>query len=106
MKAWGTAGLYVVNDGCGVVLEEGQIPYDACILWEMQQLWKLGVETGCSCCGHGQREAVIGVNGEDSRELMEALGYEPAEAIHQGCVDTCVKYWFRARSRLNCKRGD
>lgn len=52
---------------------------DHCIVPELRALWDKGVETLCSCCGHGQDEkAFIRVRAE-SAPIMDALGYERYE---------------------------
>ena len=79
--------------------------FDACVLWELQRLWQQGVETACSCCGHGRREPVIGVNDEENRTKMLALGYRETTPLFPHCGD-CVPYFFRAQSSQMCDRSD
>lgn len=52
---------------------------DRCIVPELQMLWAKGIETVCSCCGHGDdNEAYIRVKSEYV-PLMLKMGYEPYE---------------------------
>lgn len=52
---------------------------DRCIVPELRALWTLGVETLCSCYGHGMDEkAYIRVKPEWA-PLMLKMGYEPYE---------------------------
>ena len=49
---------------------------ERCVAQELSDLWKEGIETVCSCCGHGRDEkAYIRVKAECA-EKMEALGYQ------------------------------
>jgi hypothetical protein len=48
---------------------------DVCIALEISNLWKMGVKTCNSCCGHGKLPASIVVY-EESIEKMVELGYE------------------------------
>ncbi|MCC8063696.1 MAG: hypothetical protein LIO70_01260 [Clostridiales bacterium] len=55
---------------------------DLCIEEELLALKLCGVHTVNSCCGHGNRQlASILVAGEESRDMMQALGYEMVGAV-------------------------
>lgn len=52
---------------------------DNCVVKELYQLWGQGIETVCSCCGHGLDEkAFIRVKKASERQML-SLGYEPYE---------------------------
>lgn len=49
---------------------------DKCILGELQWLWKQGIRTCCSCCGHGLAyNAFITVEKKYEEKMIE-LGYK------------------------------
>ena len=48
---------------------------DCCLACEIAWLWKHGVITSGSCCGHGIMAAMINVQ-DESIKKMEELGYE------------------------------
>lgn len=50
------------------------IGVDACLVEELQRLWRAGIRTVGSCCGHGRTSGYIQVLDEDAPR-MEALGY-------------------------------
>jgi len=50
---------------------------DACLVSEIWELWRQGIRTTGSCCGHNQGPAYIGVVDEDIPK-MKALGYKVA----------------------------
>lgn len=58
------------DDGRGICV-------DACIAREVQDLWREGITTTGSCCGHGAHPAFIGVIDADIPR-MKAMGYEVA----------------------------
>lgn len=61
-------------DGSDKVFKD--IYIERCILPELKALWKQGIKTKCSCCGHGVPfNAFITVEKEFA-EKMEAMGYE------------------------------
>ena len=51
------------------------ISMDRCIVEEIQFLWKLGIVTIESCCGHNLLDACILVSQDDIPRMRE-LGYE------------------------------
>ena len=63
---------------------------DYCIVPELKKLWKHGVCTICSCCGHGDVDAAYIRVDALSADKMRELGYvqyEPHECIfHSGSV--------------------
>lgn len=59
-------GCYTMRDTLAI---------DACVLPEIAFLWRLGIVTTGSCCGHNQQPGYIGVAREDVPR-MEALGYQ------------------------------
>ena len=52
----------------------GNLCLDRCIVVEIQQLWKRGVVTYGSCCGHHFHPGMFNVN-QDDVERMKAWGY-------------------------------
>lgn len=50
------------------------VSIDACLVPEIARLWKLGIRTEESCCGHNKVTGYICVLDEDA-EKMTALGY-------------------------------
>ena len=66
-----------------IIISENQLVritnIDRCVLPELKELWALGIETTCSCCGHGDNEkAYIRVKNEYMTKMLD-LGYEPYE---------------------------
>lgn len=51
------------------------IGVDVCLALELSHLWKAGVVTTGSCCGHGRLEPTFCVRPE-SIEAMRGLGYQ------------------------------
>lgn len=49
---------------------------DRCVAEEVQSLWALGVVTTGCCCGHGITTGYIGVEGQESLDIMAKLKYE------------------------------
>ena len=112
MTGYGADGLYVSGEGkeygCKIQLpgkEECGL-FDACILYELTELWRQGIKTKCSCCGHGEIDARIAV-ADECVSAIEALGYERCEPLEYGCVtvggDGCCRHWYKAKSKLICK---
>lgn len=71
-----------------------------CIEWcvspELLELWQQGIQTVCSCCGHGKdEESYIRVRDEYA-DAMRALGYERYEP-HE-CVIYRNSAAFRAKN--------
>jgi len=67
-----------------------------CVSSELLELWQRGIQTVCSCCGHGNDErAYIRVKAEYAGAMRE-LGYEPWEphrcVIHTDTVAFRAKY--------------
>jgi hypothetical protein len=48
---------------------------DSCIVPEVAGLWRLGVQTIESCCGHNRLRGYVAVREEDDSKMVE-LGYE------------------------------
>ena len=62
--------------GDRIIAHEG---IDHCISDELHKLWEAGIETVCSCCGHGDdSRAFIRVKREYADRML-AMGYEPYE---------------------------
>ena len=61
---------------------------ERCIAPELQALWDRGIETVCSCCGHGADEKAYIRVPDRFAETMEALGYQRLEMhkclFHEG----------------------
>lgn len=58
-------------------LKEGlsdKICIDPCIIEEIQELWKLGIETHGCCCGHNKVESFVNVHEKDIYKMIK-LGY-------------------------------
>ncbi|AXQ69408.1 hypothetical protein HOU02_gp317 [Caulobacter phage CcrBL9] len=49
---------------------------DRCLLDEIEGLWRLGVVTVESCCGHNQASGYIAV-ASGHEPIMRAMGYQP-----------------------------
>lgn len=89
-----------------VVVPGGEVAHEmeACIVDELKDLWKQGVRTVCSCCGHGDdRMAYIRVDAP-SAPKMEALGYVQTELhkclFHAGSVAFHPKYITARRKNM------
>lgn len=59
---------------------------DACILGELQELWRRGVRTTGSCCGHGKTFGFVSVVRADA-EIMRTLGYRELDPEHTCCPE-------------------
>lgn len=66
------ANFIPVNIGDGY---KEKITMDACISYEVRDLWKKGIRTLGCCCGHGRLLGFIQVVEEDIPK-MEHLGYQ------------------------------
>lgn len=66
------ANFIPVNIGDGY---KEKITMDACISYEVRDLWKKGIRTLGCCCGHGRLLGFIQVVEEDIPK-MEDLGYQ------------------------------
>lgn len=54
---------------------------DNCILVEILGLWKQGIQTTESCCGHNKVQGYISVlETPENFEKMKELGYEPYQS--------------------------
>lgn len=76
---------------------------DRCIVPELKALWAQGIETICSCCGHGNDErSYIRVPAEEAGKML-ALGYEPYEMhaceIWPGAVAFRAKHTAEERAK-------
>lgn len=60
---------------------------DACVLGELQELWRLGVQTRGSCCGHGKGFGYIQVDGPRDAVVMRHLGYQELSGEHILCPE-------------------
>lgn len=69
---------------------------DVCLEEELLYLNSIGVETINSCCGHGNFDlAVILVYGNNSRSIMESMGYE---LINDVCEYNIT--WWKPKSNF------
>lgn len=121
MTGHGVAGAFYVTGegkefGCKIQLCKHKDTdlfdglFDACLLWELEQLWSKGIKTECSCCGHSESYAKIAVS-KESCAAIEALGYEKCEPISEGCFKvggsgSCCCHWYAAKSRKMCMEGN
>lgn len=71
---------------------------DYCLEDELFELWKAGIHTISSCCGHGKVPPYIQVLKGDSVKKMEELGY--VEIINN-CCNTDNKA-YRPKTYLPC----
>lgn len=62
---------------------------DFCLEDELFQLWRSGVHTIGSCCGHGIMQPYIQVLGGDSVKKMHELGYEELPVDEHGNGVNC-----------------
>lgn len=49
---------------------------DACMVPEVAELWRQGIRTVESCCGHNQKHGYVAVEDEFFHQMI-ALGYAP-----------------------------
>ena len=72
---------------------------DLCLEQELFELWKSGVHTISSCCGHGSVPPYIQVLNGDSVQKMHELGYKeiPNEAFPENPYPS-----FRPKTYLPC----
>lgn len=81
-----------------------EVPVDACLADEIQELWSKGIHTDGCCCGHGVNDGYISVWGEHIEE-MEKMGYKrPNIPLQQGCE----KYYFKPKTtnHILAEKGD
>jgi len=71
---------------------------DPCVRPELEALWAQGIETVCSCCGHGNQDAAFIVVDEAYRADMESQGYAQAPMKYEHCAD-CGAF-FRPKQRM------
>ena len=64
-------------EDAGIMLE-----IDRCIAPEVEWLWRQGIATYCSCCGHKAEVGYILVSQNDA-ERMKSLGYEVHPTHHK-----------------------
>lgn len=73
---------------------------ERCILNELKWLWKQGIKTHCSCCGHGLAyNAFITVEKEYKDKMLE-LGYESPPDLLEVCDNCDVGVMFTPKSVL------
>lgn len=83
---------------CAGAIEEVLI--EKCILTEVQSLWKMGIKTHCSCCGHGlPYQAFITVE-KGYEKQMEELGYESPPDLLEVCENCDVGTMYIPKSVL------
>lgn len=54
------------------------VDIDVCLVSEIKKLWKQGIKTDESCCGHNKAPAYIAVCDQESQRKMRKMGYEDA----------------------------
>ena len=52
----------------------GKISIDPCIVEEINNLWRLGITTYGSCCGHNKADSFVNVSDKDIQTMIN-LGY-------------------------------
>ena len=62
---------------------------DFCLEAELFDLWKQGIITVGSCCGHGQKHGFIQVIGGESVKKMHELGYKQIPVDKHGYGKNC-----------------
>lgn len=72
---------------------------DMCLEGEIYELWKVGVHTVSSCCGHGRVPPYIQVIGGESVKKMHELGY--VQIKNETCPDN-PDTAYRAKTYLPC----
>ncbi len=55
-----------------------KISIDKCIVEKIKDLWKQGIMTYGSCCGHFEKQGMVNVSEKDSRKMLK-LGYKKYE---------------------------
>lgn len=70
---------------------------DTCLQSELHDLWRVGVSTIGSCCGHGRKQAFIQVTSKDVQKMHE-LGYKQKE--DDGSADGQETYVFVPKTYL------
>lgn len=72
---------------------------DLCLEAEIHELWKAGVHTISSCCGHGRVPPYIQVLNGESVQKMHELGY--IQIKNEACPDNPYPA-YRAKTYLPC----
>lgn len=72
---------------------------DACLEKELYELWRLGVHTVSSCCGHGRVPPYIQVLHGESVKKMHELGYVKIQ--NEACPDN-PNPAYRPKTYLPC----
>lgn len=70
---------------------------DTCLQSELHELWRVGVSTTGSCCGHGKKQAYIQVTSKDVQKMHE-LGY--VRLPDDGSSDGIETYCFKPKTYL------
>lgn len=88
---------------CSIKLPfSSNVPFcDFCLEEELYNLWKTGIHTVSSCCGHGRVPPYIQVLKGDSVKKMKELGYIKIE--NEVCNNENVV--FRPKAYLPCFRS-
>lgn len=81
---------------CDVKFDPNKSGIDRCVLPELEELWKKGIETTCSCCGHGEPDTAWIVVKTNYRQKMIDLGYKERHPKYYDC--SCGTF-FRAKLR-------
>lgn len=77
---------------CGVIVPfPSHFCCDFCLEDELFQLWRCGVHTTGSCCGHGIMQPYIQVLDGESVQKMHELGYEKLPVDEHGNGVNCYK---------------
>lgn len=78
------------SEQCIVEYKEKRIQCDPCLVGELVSLWRVGIETVESCCGHNRVNGYISVRRKHV-ERMKDLGYQKcwnAELFYPGRNDS------------------
>lgn len=73
--SFGTFGIEGQNRTAVMTCFDEMQEIDNCILDELQELWKLGIVTYASCCGHNIVNGSIIIDDEISAKKMRELNY-------------------------------
>lgn len=78
----------------GYYYSKDTVSIDPCIVEEIEMLWRNGVRTINSCCGHGKLRASVIVENSSEQTMIE-LGYEVNNSWHEGFdCDIFSKEWM------------
>lgn len=83
---------------CTGAVEEFDV--DRCLLPELKQLWKQGIKTHCSCCGHGLPYNAFIVADRSCEDKMDALGYESPPDMLDVCYNCDAGIMYVPKSVL------